>query len=67
MIEPLSERELEIMHLISLGLTNQEIAERLVIAPSTVKSHINNLYAKLGTHSRTRAVAIARQMGLFSG
>jgi LuxR family maltose regulon positive regulatory protein len=66
-VEPLSERELEIMNLISLGMSNQEIAERLVIATSTVKSHINNLYAKLGTHSRTRAVAIARQLGLFSG
>jgi LuxR family maltose regulon positive regulatory protein len=65
-LEPLSDRELEILHLISIGLTNQEIAHRLVIAVSTVKSHINNLYSKLGTQRRTQAIAIARDLGLLS-
>jgi LuxR family maltose regulon positive regulatory protein len=65
-IEPLSERELEILRFLSVGLSNKEIADRLVIATSTVKSHINNLYAKLGTHKRTQAVAIARDAGLLS-
>jgi LuxR family maltose regulon positive regulatory protein len=64
--EPLSDRELEILRLISMGLTNQEIAHRLVIAVSTVKSHINNLYSKLGTQRRTQAIAIARDLGLLS-
>jgi ATP/maltotriose-dependent transcriptional regulator MalT len=66
LLEPLSERELGILKLISAGLTNEEIAVALVIAPSTVKTHINNLYGKLGTHRRTEAVAIAREKGLFS-
>jgi LuxR family maltose regulon positive regulatory protein len=65
-LEPLSERELDILRLIATGRTNQEIAEILVIALSTVKSHINNLYGKLGTNRRTQAIAIAREMGLLS-
>jgi LuxR family maltose regulon positive regulatory protein len=64
-IEPLSERELEILRLISKGLSNQEIAEILVIAVSTVKSHINHLYGKLGTQRRTQAITIARDLGLL--
>jgi LuxR family maltose regulon positive regulatory protein len=64
--EPLSERELDILRLIATGRTNQEIAEILVIAVSTVKSHINNLYGKLGTNRRTQAIAIARELGLIS-
>jgi LuxR family maltose regulon positive regulatory protein len=66
MLEPLSERELEILRLIALGKTNKEIADTLVIAVSTVKSHINNLYGKLGTNRRTQAIAIARDLGLLS-
>lgn len=66
MLEPLSERELDILRLIATGRSNQEIAEILVIAVSTVKSHINNLYGKLGTNRRTEALAIAREKGLLS-
>jgi LuxR family maltose regulon positive regulatory protein len=65
-LEPLSERELDILRLIAAGRSNQEIAETLVIAVSTVKSHINNLYGKLGTNRRTEAIAIARGLGLLS-
>lgn len=64
--EPLSEREMDILRLIATGRSNQEIAEILFIALSTVKSHINNLYGKLGTNRRTEAVAIARDLGLLS-
>ena len=64
--EPLSKRELDILQLIASGRTNQEIAEILVIAVSTVKSHINNLYGKLGTNRRTEAIAIAHDLGLLS-
>lgn len=64
--ESLSERELEILRLVASGRSNQEIAEILVIAVSTVKSHINNLYAKLGTNRRTQAIAIANELGLLS-
>jgi LuxR family maltose regulon positive regulatory protein len=63
--EPLSERELDILRLIATGRSNKEIAEILVIAVSTVKSHINNLYGKLGTQRRTQAISIARDLGLL--
>jgi LuxR family maltose regulon positive regulatory protein len=66
LLEPLSERELGILQLIASGHTNQEIADILVIAVSTVKSHINHLYSKLGTNRRTQAIAIARDAGLLS-
>jgi LuxR family maltose regulon positive regulatory protein len=63
--DPLSERELDILRLIAAGRSNQEIADMLVIAVSTVKSHINNLYGKLGTNRRTEAITIAREQGLL--
>jgi LuxR family maltose regulon positive regulatory protein len=65
LVEPLSERELEVLRLIAAGLNNREIAQELVIAVGTVKRHINNLYGKLGVHSRTQAVARARNLGLL--
>jgi len=65
MLEPLSERELDVLRLIETGRSNKEIAEILVIAISTVKSHINNLYSKLGTRRRTQAISIARELGLL--
>jgi LuxR family maltose regulon positive regulatory protein len=65
LLEPLTEREQEILRLLSEGFSNREIADRLVVAVSTVKSHINSLYGKLGTHRRTQAVAIARDSGLI--
>ena len=65
LIEPLSERELEVLRLIAAGLSNQDIADRLVIAPGTVKRHINNIYGKLQVGSRTQAVAVARDLQLL--
>jgi len=65
LIEPLSDRELEVLRLIAEGCTNREIADRLVVALSTVKTHINNLYGKLGVQSRTQALARARSLGLL--
>jgi LuxR family maltose regulon positive regulatory protein len=62
--ETLSERELDILRLIATGRSNQEIAELLMIAVSTVKSHINSLYSKIGTKRRTQAILIARELGL---
>jgi non-specific serine/threonine protein kinase len=64
-IEPLNEREREMLQLIADGLTNHEIAERLVIALSTVKWHVSNLFGKLGVNSRTQAVARAKELGLL--
>jgi LuxR family maltose regulon positive regulatory protein len=65
LVEPLTERETEVLRLIASGLSNREIAHELVIAVSTVKSHINHLYGKLGAKNRTQAVAQARTLGLL--
>ncbi len=65
LVEPLTEREMEVLRLIAAGLSNQEIAEELVVAVSTVKSHINHIYGKLDVKNRTRAVARARTLGLL--
>ena len=65
LLVPLNEREIEVLRLIAEGLSNNEIAERLVIALSTVKWHVNNLFGKLGVHSRTQAVAQAKELGLL--
>ncbi|MCL4860193.1 MAG: tetratricopeptide repeat protein [Caldilineaceae bacterium] len=64
LIEPLSERELEVLTLIAEGLSNQEISERLFLALSTVKGHNRNLFGKLQVQRRTEAVARARALGL---
>ena len=55
----LSDREAEIVHLLRDGLTNQEIADRLVISTGTVRTHLENIFGKLGVHSRTAAVTRA--------
>jgi LuxR family maltose regulon positive regulatory protein len=65
LIEPLSARELEVLRLIAEGLSNQAIAERLIVAFSSVKRHIKNLYGKLGVQSRTQALLRARELGLL--
>jgi len=64
LIEPLSDREREVLQLIVAGLTNQEIAERLYIAVSTVKSHVNNIYGKMNVSNRAGAVARAIELEL---
>jgi len=59
----LSQREVEILALITQGLSNQEISERLVLSENTLKSHIRNAYHKIGANSRSQAVAWAMQNG----
>ena len=65
LIEPLSERELQVLELIAKGLTNPEIASRLYVSLHTIKAHAQHIYGKLGVHSRTQAVARARAFGIL--
>jgi LuxR family maltose regulon positive regulatory protein len=65
MVEPLSERELEILKLIAEGLSNREIGERLYLALDTIKGHNRRLFDKLQVNSRTEAIARARELGLL--
>jgi LuxR family maltose regulon positive regulatory protein len=65
MIEPLTEREQEVLRLLANGISNKEIASRLVVAPSTVKQHLKNIYGKLDVHNRTQAVARGRELELL--
>jgi LuxR family transcriptional regulator, maltose regulon positive regulatory protein len=66
LVDPLSERELEVLQLIAAGASNEEIAERLVIAIGTVKRHVSNILGKLTVSNRTQAVARAQAIGLLS-
>jgi LuxR family maltose regulon positive regulatory protein len=63
--EDLSEREREVLQLIAAGKTNRQIASELFVGVGTVKTHLNNLYRKLDAHSRTQAVARARELDLL--
>ncbi|MEJ2736372.1 MAG: LuxR C-terminal-related transcriptional regulator [Anaerolineae bacterium] len=65
LVEPLSKRELEVLDLLAEGLTNAEIAQRLVVSVPTVKSHTRSIYGKVGVHSRKEAVAQARELGIL--
>jgi len=65
LVEPLSERELEVLRLVAAGFSNREIAQSLVIAVNTVKNHLKNIYGKLNAHNRTQAVDRARSLDLL--
>jgi LuxR family maltose regulon positive regulatory protein len=64
LVEPFSDRELEILRLVASGSSNQEIADKLFVAVSTVKWHVNNIFGKLGVKSRAQAAARAKQLKL---
>lgn len=64
LIEPLSEREVEVLALVTAGLSNREIARKLFISPGTAKTHMHNLCGKLGVRNRTEAAIRARELGL---
>jgi LuxR family maltose regulon positive regulatory protein len=64
-VEQLSEREIEVLRLVSAGLTNREIAEQLYLSPGTIKTHVHNICGKLGVANRTQAVMRARDLKLI--
>jgi len=65
LIEPLTNRELEVLSLLEQRLRNKEIAEKLFISPETVKRHTINIYQKLSVNSRREAVAKAEGLGIL--
>ncbi|MCO5208326.1 MAG: LuxR C-terminal-related transcriptional regulator [Caldilinea sp.] len=65
LVDPLSERELEILALITQGLKNQEIADQLIVSVNTVLYHTKNIYGKLGVNKRALAIARARELQLI--
>ena len=66
LVEPLTEREVEVLHLIAEGLSNREISQQLFLSLSTVKVHTHHIYGKLSVNSRTQAVARAKTLGILS-
>ncbi len=65
MIEPLSERELEVLKLLRTELSGPEIAGQLVISPNTFRTHTKNIFSKLGVNNRRAAVRRAEELDLF--
>jgi DNA-binding NarL/FixJ family response regulator len=65
LVEPLSDRERQVLRLLAEGATNREIASRLCIAPGTVKNHVTSILGKLGVSDRTQAALKARELGLL--
>jgi len=65
LMDPISERELEVLYLIAAGLSNQEIADKLFISLNTVKTHTKNINSKLNVNSRTKAITRAKELGLL--
>jgi LuxR family maltose regulon positive regulatory protein len=65
LIEPLTSREQDVLELLAEGLSNAEIAARLVVTVGTVKTYIKGIYGKLAVHSRTQAILRARELGLL--
>jgi len=65
LINPLSERELEVLKLVALGKSNKQIADELVLATGTVKRHLNNIFGKLNVQNRTECVARVKELNLL--
>ena len=65
LIEPLTNREIEVLRMLAKGVSNQEIAKSLFISPETVKRHLSNIYRKLKVGSRHQAVVSAKSIGIL--
>ncbi|MCX6036059.1 MAG: LuxR C-terminal-related transcriptional regulator [Chloroflexi bacterium] len=66
LIEPLSERELEVLQHLNSYLSTPEIADELIVSANTVRTHIKNIYGKLGVHGRSGAVRRAKELALLA-
>ena len=65
LVDPLSEREVEVLRLLASGLPPAEVAKKLYLSPFTLKAHTQNIYTKLGVHSRIEAINKARELNLL--
>ena len=65
LLDPLTERESDVLRLMTAGRTNYQIAAELVVVVETVRWHVKHIYAKLGVHNRTQAVLRTVELGLF--
>jgi ATP/maltotriose-dependent transcriptional regulator MalT len=65
LIEPLSERELEVLRFLNTNLSTLEIAREMILAPSTIRTHVRNIYSKLGTHGRIETIRKAKELNLI--
>jgi LuxR family maltose regulon positive regulatory protein len=65
LVDPLSDRELEVLHLIAQDLSYQEIAGQIMVSLNTIRTHVKNIYSKLMVHKRSQAVAKARELNLL--
>jgi ATP/maltotriose-dependent transcriptional regulator MalT len=65
LVDPLSDREIEVLKLLASGLSSTEIAQRLVLSPNTLKAHTQNIYSKLDVHSRVQAINKAHELGII--
>ena len=65
LLDPLTDRELEVLNLVAEGLSNREIARRLGVSPNTIKFHVSSIIGKLGAGSRTEAVTLGLRRGLI--
>jgi LuxR family maltose regulon positive regulatory protein len=66
LVDPLSDRELDVLRLLNTDLSGPEIAAQLMVSVNTVKTHTKNIYSKLDAHGRFEAVERAKQLGLLS-
>ncbi len=64
-VEPLTDREIDILRKVAMGLSNDDLGDQLCLSVHTVRFHLRNIYLKLGAHNRTQAVALGRQLGLI--
>jgi len=65
LLDPLTNRELEVLTLLAQGLSNKEIASKVFLSSETIKKHIYNIYQKLDVHSRISAIERARELGIL--